>query len=276
MPEITSEEKTKLFEKLPKELRDFMESENTGAFLLYLGGKYKLSDDKVSLLSKLVGDVVLGITPVTSLAQEISLKITTDSQIAMNLSQELYADLLTPVLSKTPTSPQASVGAPAPQMPSAPPLDRYREPANGAPGIVDLRKAPPVVSRVEPLSPPPAVSPSISLGASKVEPPPIVKVEPLPPPTSPRSLTFTRPVEPIKPKPITPLIEAEPHLPAKIPSGISAGELAKILPEAPAIKISPPQPVTQNGPQYIIRPPGLAPTDLPRNILNLKKDKGEF
>lgn len=258
MVEITSEEKTKLFEKLPKELRDFMESENTGAFLLYLGGKYKLSDDKVSLLSKLVGDVVLGITPITSLAQEINLKIATDSQTAMNLAQELYADLLSPVMSKTPVPPQTSIEAPAPQMPSTPtpmikpapqpvtPLDadRYREPTNEVSGIVDLRKMP------LPVRPAPIPAPPM---------PPMSK--PAPP------LTFIKPVEPINPKPPIPLIEAEPHLPAKVSTPPPASQ------QPPQIL---PRETLENKPQYIIRPPGLAPTDLPRNILDLKKDKGEF
>lgn len=259
MPELTQEEKLKIFEKLPKELQNLMENEDTGAFLLYLGEKYDLDDDKVSLLSKLVGDVVLGITPITSMAQEINLKIATDSQVAMNLEQELYADLLFPVMSAAkplPTPTPAPMPVPTAPLPQT--TDQYRELANGAParmtipsggpGIVDLRKLP-----LEPLrpTPPPAV---------KVEPPP---TPPLPSPPL-RPLTFTKPVVPIKPT--LPLIEAEPH---------------KIVPPPTPLQ---PMPQTQKEsvsenkyvPQYIIRPPGLAPTDLPRNILDLKKDKGEF
>lgn len=251
MPELTQEEKIKIFEKLPKELQNLMQSEDTGAFLLYLGKKYNLTNDKIHQLSKLLGDVVLRITPITSLAQEINLKITTDSQTAMSLAQELYSDLLSPAMSKTPTSPQANVGAPIPQMPSAPIIksapqqvappaapttDRYREPpvvslvepANGTPGIVDLRKIP----------------------------------TPTPPPP-PRPLTFTKPIEPIKPKPLTPLIEAEPHRTIPQPAPPSPSQIS-------------PRETLEGKPQYIIRPPGLAPTDIPHNILDLKKDKGEF
>lgn len=203
MPELTKEEKIKLFEKLPKELRDFMESENTGAFLLYLGEKYNLEDEKVSLLSKIVGDVVLGITPITSLAQEINSKITSDAQTATNLARELYTELLAPVMAPAPSMPAVS----APVAPTAPSADRYREPTI-APEIVDLRKAP---------------TPA-----------------PLPP--------VPKPAAPTIPAPQPPLIEAEPH---------------KIPPSAPR-------------PQYIMRPSGLPPTDIPDNVLDLRKDKGEF
>ena len=320
MAELTQEEKIKSFEKLPKELQNFMASEDTGAFLLYLGEKYNLDDEKISMLSKIVGDVILGIMPVTSLAQEINLKITADHQIAMNLTQELYANLFSPVmamLSKpaAPAAPTTSAPQPKPtpipsvpptQIPNTkyqiPPSDRYREsptgPARqrpepqamaGGPEIVDLRKAPPPLPILsptpseqqnlgssisqpnlkdlgeigtKPLTPPltftrpiepPVVSPSTSLGASKVEPPKSV------------------------PKPI-PLIEAEPHLPTKVSPEISAG---KIAPPPPTPKPQIPAtsyqlPATENRPQYIIRPPGLAPTDLPRDILDLRRDKGEF
>ena len=151
MPELTREEKFKLVEKLPQQLQDLLYSEDTGAFLLYLGQKYNLPDEKVSLLSKLVADVVLKIVPITSLAQEINSKITSNAQAAMNLAQELNTELLAPVMATpsippTPAAPAAPVTpAPAPTTPApqtpAPSADKYREPVAG-PEVVDLRKAP--------------------------------------------------------------------------------------------------------------------------------------
>jgi len=261
MPELTREEKIKIFEKLPKELQNLMQSEDTGAFLLYLGKKYNLTNEKVRLLSKLVGDVILGIIQITSLAQEISAKITADPQIAMNLAQELYTDLLAPAMKSLstpiPTHQEMAVGTPTPAQRGVgatpiPSTDRYREPTSG-PEVVDLRKAPI-------MSPPP------------IQVPPPLPVKPAPP------LTFTKPVEPLKliPKPAPPLIEAEPHLPAYTPKGFSTGEHVKVSP--PPTVVSQVKPPVAGGfePQYIIRPPGVAPTDMPRNILDLKKDKGEF
>ncbi len=224
MPELTREEKLKLVEKLPQQLQDLLYSEDTGAVLLYLGRKYNLPDEKVRLLSKLVADVVLGIVPITSLAQEISSKITSDAQAAMNLAQELNTELLAPaVVVSVPSAP--ATPAPQPVTPTPRPVDEYREPTFSMPEIVDLRKAPPSVPTPAPVAP-----------------------KPTPP------LTFTRPIEPAKPAtptmpaPQPPLIEAEPH---------------KIPPSAPR-------------PQYIMRPSGAPPTDFPENVLDLRKDKGEF
>ncbi len=213
MPELTREEKLKLVEKLPQQLQDLLYSEDTGAFLLYLGQKYNLPDEKVRLLSKLVADVVLKIVPITSLAQEINSKITSDAQAAMNLAQELYAELLASAMVSAPSAPAASAPTPVAATPKTtsptPPyqgeekgkvvyptqkIDEYREPTFSMPEIVDLRKIPP-----------PAPSRPIT------PPTPITPISPAPKPITP-PLTFTRPIEPIKLAP--PLIEAEPH---KIP-----------------------------------------------------------
>ncbi len=242
MPELTREEKLKLVEKLPQQLQDLLYSEDTGAFLLYLGQKYNLPEEKIRLLSKLVADVVLKIIPITSLAREINSKITSDAQAAMNLAQELNTELLAPVITAPSAPPVPATPAaptPAPAIPKTTPTqsppyqegekegeaDKYREPTIG-PEIVDLRKTPP---------------PAPSLLPKPITAPPAPK-----PLTSP--LTFTRPVEPPKPVPQPPLIEAEPH---KIPA-------------------------SEPRPQYIMRPSGLPPTDLPENVLDLRKDKGEF
>lgn len=264
MPELTREEKLKLIEKLPERLQNFLYSEDTGAVLLYFEKKYNISGEKSGSLSRLVADIVLGITPITSLAQEINLKVISDAQAAMNLAQELNTELLaqviapaplaraTPVPVPTPAAipprpiapPTALTPAAKPIAPAAPRADQYRELVVGGPEIIDLRKTPP---------------PSMPM---PVSPAPI-------PPSPPKPLTFTKPVEPVKPVP--PLIRAEPNLPAKISPEISTDKMTPIapkLPEKPAVDLS--------RPQYIIRPSGLAPTDSPRDVLDLRKDKGEF
>ncbi len=261
MSEFTKEEKLKIFEKLPKELQNLMQSEDTGAFLLHLGEKYNLDDEKTSLLSKIVGDVILGITPVTSLAQEINSKVTSDAQAAMNLAQELYSDLLSPVTA--PVKPRMPVAFVAPTAPAL--SDRYREPTSGAPEIVDLRKTPPSPAEAgyggqrPPIDREGELPPGLPIAAAPI-PPLVSKVEP------PKPQTFTKPVEPL------PLIEAEPHLPARISPEISAG---KIMPPPPVLPAEKPM-ADLSQPQYIIRPPGLPPTDMPHDVLDLRKDKGEF
>lgn len=295
MPELTQEEKIKIFEKLPKEWQNLMQSEDTGAFLLYLGKKYNLANNKIHQLSKTVGDVILGITPITSLAQEINLKVISDTQTAMSLTQELYSELLSPVMTtvKSPVQMPAPAAIPAPPNESvanmqAPDSDKYREPlaANKTepiavgPEIVDLRKAP-ITSAQTP------AKPSISQA-----PPREIRERPVPP----HPLTFTKPIiekpsESAKsyPAPAS-LIEADPHkvtTPPQTPPAIrketynpailrSSEKIIMRPPEKPVTDTPQPPAASKVEPQYIIRPSGLPPTDLPRDVLDLRKDKGEF
>lgn len=280
MPEPTQEEKIKIFEKLPKELQNLMQSENTGAFLIYLGEKYNLDDEKTSSLSKIVGDVILGITFLPNLVSEIISKLTIDQNTALQIVQEINTDLFAPVIAlikRTPIIPTESPtlpstppktitpAAPTPsskfQVPSPAHTDQYREPMREAPEIVDLRKTPP------PPMPMPVTAAPIPPAVNKVEPPkPLTFTKPVEPPikikqpvASPLTSFGTNKIEPIKPMPSVPLIEAEPH---------------KELPTASKIEL--PKTIMEEKPQFIIRPPGLAPTDLPHDVLDLRKDKGEF
>ncbi len=223
MLELTREEKIKLLEKLSPRLQELMTSEDTGANLLYLGKKYHLSDHQVRLLSKILGDVILGIIPATNSSSEISAKVAIDIQTANSLVQDLNDLILSPKPAPVQVTAPVAPVAPAPKL-QAPTTDQYREPINGVPEIIDLRKTPVA----------PAPTP------------------PMPKPTPP--LTFTKPIE-------RPLIEADPH---------------KIMP--PAVSKTEPLVVSrvEPSPQYIIRPPGLPPTDFPRDVLDLRKDKGEF
>ena len=259
MPELTREEKLKMIEKLPQQLQDFLYSEDTGAALLYLGKKYDLPDEKVRLLSKLVGDIVLGIVPITSLAQEINSKVTASPQAAMNLAQELYTELLAPVMTVVKSMP-----TPQTLQPPTPQTDQYREPTTlpsqvspreiwegKAPEIVDLRKTPPI-GREGGLPPRLPVAPSpIPSVVSRVEPP-------RPPMPTPRP---------------APLIEADPHRTPVLTPTLRPLEKADTYrePVGPPVvsKVEPP-------PQYIMRPSGLPPTDLPHDVLDLRRDKGEF
>ena len=263
MPELTREEKLKLLEKLSPRLQELMTSEDTGATLLYLGQKYHLSDHQVRLLSKILGDVILGILPVTNLPLEISTKAAVDTQTASGLAQDLNDLILSPKPTMTTPTP-----APAPVMKAVPyvsPMsaDRYREPpvvsrvetTTEAPGIIDLRRTPPAVSKVEP-------------------PPPVpISVVPAPIPPAPRPappLTFTKPIE-------RPLIEAEPHKISSVLPKVDTYREPEEQPPAsinnlPTMDVKPKEPP----PQYIMRPSGLPPTDFPRDVLDLRKDKGEF
>ncbi|MDP3004439.1 MAG: hypothetical protein Q8N43_02975 [Candidatus Azambacteria bacterium] len=273
MPELTREEKLKLVEKLPQQLQDFLYSEDTGAFLLYLGQKYNLPDEKVRLLSKLAGDVVLGIVPITSLAQEINSKITSDIQAAMHLAQELNIELLAPVMAPmpAPATPKREIASPTPT------IDQYRELAPSVPEIIDLRKMPPAVSKVEP---PPSAPPA------PIMPVPKIQAVPLAPAPAPSLLPKPITAPPILPT-LSPTSSEQQSRGSSIPQpnlrdlgGIGTTPPAKPAPQPPLIEAEPHQkPIDayrEPQPQYIMRPSGAPPTDSPENVLDLRKDKGEF
>lgn len=160
-----------------------MGSEDTGAFLLYLGNKYKLSLDKTHLLSKIVGNIILGIMPMAGLASEIANKIAIDQNIASQIAQEINSELFTPVANFL-------KGAPTP----------ITTPAAG-PEIIDLRKTPP----------PPMPTPTFRVGAPT---PPLAGVGVLPvspAPIPPRPAPPLPAPDRIEPPKTIPLIEAEPH-----------------------------------------------------------------
>ncbi len=320
MPELTREEKLKLLEKLSPRLQELMTSEDTGAALLYLGQKYHLSDHQVRLLSKVLGDVVLGITPTTNLSSEISTKAAVDMQTASGLAQDLNDLIISPKPAAAVPTPAPIAPAPLPTLPMRPPVapitpstpvvphpiitpsmpkletpalppvnigaDRYREQISGGPEIIDLRKTPPPPIQIPvaaaPIPPSPLRSPALR-GEGGLSPQPVIS--PIMPSATPRPispLTFTKPVEkPLEPVSMPHLIEADPHkTPTLTPtlrppvSEVGAPTPAErgVGVEADPHKILPPTPT----PQYIIRPPGLAPTDMPRDVLDLRKDKGEF
>lgn len=255
--EITEQKISEKFEGLSQDLKNVLSSVNTSTTIENIAAKFRLDEEKITMLIQLVGLVILGFTSFENMKEEMKETIDISPQFIPLIADEIRQKIFSPVMNslqkiiteKRPPTPAPTAIPPMPQpvTPTPRPVDEYREPTAG-PEVVDLRKAPPISA--------PAPTPK-----------PIIPTSPAPKPlTSP--LTFTRPIQPLeppKPAPITPLIEAEPHLPAKISPEISAG---KIPPSAP--------PAPEPRPQYIMRPSGAPPTDHPENVLDLRKDKGEF
>lgn len=204
--EITEQKISEKFEGLSQDLKDILSSVNTSIAIENIAIKYQLDDEKNTMLIQLAGLVILGFATFEDMKIEMKEVLEINPQFIPTIADEIHQKIFLPTTVPRPT---------ASPIPSA---DHYREPAIG-PEVVDLRRSPPVVNKVEPLPPPPP-------------PPPPLPSPPLPPPPPP--------------PPLPPLIEAEPH---KNLSGM---------------------------PQVILRSPGLPPTDLPRDILDLRKDKGEF
>src|SRR3989344_991178 len=288
------EEKLKIFSKLPSDLQEMIFSDITAGIIDKICKKYNLSEEKSFILVSLISDVLFGIAGLEQLTIILKQQLETDEQTAMNLNIDLTTELFSKVKislqkinqkikpSEEPAfsplkPPFASLPTPAPtSIPAAPTpkTDQYREPVSGGPArqrpepqamaggpeIIDLRKTPP-----PPIQMPVAAAPAY-----------------IPPP---KPLTFTKPIE-------RPLIEEAPHRTPSLPPtlrppvsevGAPTSPKASVGVEADPHKIPAPAPTLQpmketleERPQFIVRPPGLAPTDLPHDVLDLRKDKGEF
>ena len=291
---LSREEKLKIFSKLPSDLQEMIFSDITAGIIDKICKKYNLSEEKSFILVSLISDVLFGIAGLEQLTIILKQQLETDEQTAMNLNIDLTTELFSKVKislqkinqkikpSEEPAfsplkPPFASLPTPAPtSIPAAPTpkTDQYREPVSGGPArqrpepqamaggpeIIDLRKPPP-----PPIQMPVAAAPAY-----------------IPPP---KPLTFTKPIE-------RPLIEEDPHrTPSLTPTlrppvsevGAPTSPKASVGVEADPHKIPAPAPTLQpmketleERPQFIVRPPGLAPTDLPHDVLDLRQDKGEF
>src|SRR3990167_8990738 len=93
MAEYTREQKLNILKNLPLDLQNLIESEDAGAILLSLGLKYDLTDDKLRLLSKIFGNVALGLLSLTNLSQEINTRVAPDMQTALNPPKNLNIEL---------------------------------------------------------------------------------------------------------------------------------------------------------------------------------------
>ena len=278
--EITEQKISEKFEGLSQDLKDILSSANTSATIENIAIKYQLDEEKITMLIQLVGLVILGFATFEDIEIEMKEMININLPIIPLIADEIRQKIFAPVINSlqktiispttptpaTPATPIAPATQPATPTPRS--VDEYRELTSSVPEIVDLRKTPPISAPVAPKPIPSTLAPTPTMPSKPIMPP--TPITPTPPPT------FTRPVEPAAPA--TPLIEAEPH---KIPSSA-----LPILPPTPSEQqnrgssISQPNPkdLGEIGtrPQYIMRPSGLPPTDLPDNVLDLRKDKGEF
>jgi len=251
---LTEQKISEKYEGLSQDLKNVLSSADTSVIIENIAAKYRLDEEKTTMLIQLVGLVILGfVSFFEDMKEEMKEIIDISPQFIPLIADEIRQKIFSPVINslqkiitvKRPPTPTPATAIPAPAAtpprPVAPPtastpprpVDEYREPTFSMPEIVDLRKAPPIST------PMPMPTPS-----------------PLPPKSiTPTQPIAPKPVIPIPPAAPTPLIEAEPHKP-------------------PA---STPKPITPTPrPQYIMRPSGAPPTDSPENVLDLRKDKGEF
>lgn len=265
LSEITERKITEKYESLPQDLKDVLSSIKTSTAIENIAAKYRLNEEKTTMLIQLVGLVILEFASFENMKEEMKETIDISPQFIPLIADEIRQKIFSPVINSlqkiivvptAPVAPALTTISPRPVEPptapiSARPVDEYREPIVG-PEVVDLRKAPPSPAEAgyggqrPPVGREGGSPPGLPTAATPIPPMP----RPAPP------LTFTHPIKPPKsvptvptiPVPPPPLIEAEPH---QIPA-------------------------PESRPQYIMRPSGAPPTNLPDNVLDLRKDKGEF
>ena len=273
---LTEQKISEKYERLSQDLKDVLSSINTSTTIENIAAKYRLNEEKTTMLIQLVGLVVLGFVNFENIKEEMKETIDINLPIIPLIADEIQQKIFLPImnsLQKITTEKRLSAAAavPAPIAPPMPPtIAAPAVPVAPAPMTAEPRPASPAM----PAAPAPVPQPSADryrepmTGAPEIidlrkTPPPTmqmpVAVAPTPPAPKPAPpLTFTRQIEP----PTVPLIEAEPHKTAPAPV------VSRVEPPV-ASRVEPP-------PQYIMRPSGLPPTDTPRDVLDLRKDKGEF
>ena len=253
---ITEQKISEKFQGLPQDLKDVLSSADTSVIIGNIATKYRLDEEKTAMLIQLVGLVILGFVSFENMKEEMKETIDISSQFIPLIADEIRQKIFSPVINSLQPAPVPVAASPAPAItprPAPPPAtstDQYREPASSVPEVVDLRKTPPSPAEAgyggqrPPTDREGGLSPGLPIAPKPVPPMP----KPITTPPAPTPTPAPAPAPAPKPIPTPPLIEAEPH---KTPS---------------------PTP----RPQYIMRPSGLPPTDLPDNVLDLRKDKGEF
>ncbi len=246
---LTEQKISEKYESLSQDLKDVLSLVSTTTAIENIATKYRLDEEKTTMLIQLVGLIILGFVSFENMKEEMKEIIDISPQFIPLIADEIRQKIFLPmmdslqkvIIEKRPLETNAINAPTTPTSTPTParPVDEYREPTVG-PEVVDLRKIPPSPAEA-------------GYGGQR---PPAGREGGLSPglPVTPKSVP---PMPTLTPKPIipTPLIEAEPH---KIPT---------LTPK--------PTPTTPQ-PQYIMRPSGLPPTDLPDNVLDLRKDRGEF
>jgi len=241
---LTEQKILEKYNGLPQDLKNVLSSTNTSVTIENIGSKYHLENEKNLMLTQLVGLVILGFVNFEEMKEEMRETIDISPQFIPLIADEIRQKIFAPV---TKLMPPVQILKPTPVAPAAPaapitmstPTPRPVTPT--APRPVDQYREPVIGPEVINLrnqpTQTPQPKPNIPASAQPLQPKPSAPERPVIPP----------PAMPPKPVPATPLIEADPH---KTPIATM--------------------------PQVIIRPSGLPPTEPPYDVLNLRKDKGEF
>jgi len=140
------EQTMELFDKLPRELRAAIFSEDNAEFIGQIAKRYKMAEDKVSQFAILVGNILLGLLSPDLLPKALEQELGVSPEQTAFISQEVNRLILYPVKDKlvdfykeisfapsgviTKTSSKTVISAPAPD-------DNQPLPDDGPTGLGD-------------------------------------------------------------------------------------------------------------------------------------------
>ena len=99
MAEFPQEEIKKRYDSLPQSLRELMFSEEKSDVLWEIGEAYHINDAKLSIISRLIGYVILGLVRPEDLQKKIESEAHIDGRIAQSLSEDIEKKILSQSLS---------------------------------------------------------------------------------------------------------------------------------------------------------------------------------
>jgi hypothetical protein len=136
--QYTREELWKLYEKLPRELKETIFAEETANYIGSVCERYNISEETISEAAKQVGNVLLGILPPDEFQGVLEKELKLKKEVAKKVAQEIHRFIFYPVkpaleeLYKIEISPPAKptgITPPPEEKPSVPQKeDVYREP----------------------------------------------------------------------------------------------------------------------------------------------------
>ena len=97
MIQYTQKELQKLFDSLPQELKDTLLSEETAERISEICKRHQITEENVSKIAKLVGDVLMGLLPPEEFRESLERKLYINEDKAENISREVNRFILFPV-----------------------------------------------------------------------------------------------------------------------------------------------------------------------------------
>lgn len=97
MAEYNKKQLWGLFKVLPDELKDTVLSEDTADSILSICQRYRVEDEKISKISELVGNSLMGLLPPDELQDSLEEEVNLDPEIAKKVSQEINRFIFYPV-----------------------------------------------------------------------------------------------------------------------------------------------------------------------------------